>query len=151
EAFVRGSGSFQHGFTYQAHPVAMAAGNAVLDILQEKKLFDRVADAGRELMQALEPLKSHGHVGAIRGLGLLAGIEFVKDKAKREPFPRESNIAEQMRQAAFQRGVLTYPGQGCVDGARGDHLLLAPPFIVTAEECRMIAEAIAAAAHEVFR
>src|SRR5262249_17061135 len=78
EAFVRGSGSFQHGFTYQAHPVAMAAGNAVLDILQEKKLFDRVADAGRELMQALEPLKSHGHVGAIRGLGLLAGIEFVK-------------------------------------------------------------------------
>jgi adenosylmethionine-8-amino-7-oxononanoate aminotransferase len=151
EAFVRGSGSFLHGFTYQAHPVGVAAGNAVLDVLEEKKLFGRVADTGRELMQALEPLKSHRHVGDIRGLGLLAAIEFVNDKATREPFPRESNIAERMRQAAFQRGVLTYPGQGCVDGASGDHLLLAPPFIVNAEECRMVADAIAAAADEVFR
>src|SRR5215831_2684619 len=93
EAFVRGSGSFQHGFTYQAHPVGMAAGNAVLDILEEKELFGRVAGAGRELMQSLEPLQSHRHVGDIRGLGLLAAIEFVKDKETREPFPRESNIA----------------------------------------------------------
>jgi adenosylmethionine-8-amino-7-oxononanoate aminotransferase len=151
EAFVRGSGAFLHGFTYQAHPVGVAAGNAVLDVLEEKKLFGRVAEASSELMQALEPLKSHRHVGDIRGLGLLAAIEFVKDKATREPFPRESNIAERMRQAAFQRGVLTYPGQGCVDGARGDHLLLAPPFIITAEECRMIADAISGAADEVFR
>ena len=151
EAFVRGSGSFQHGFTYQAHPVGMAAGNAVLDILEGKLLFGRVADAGRELMQALEPLKSHRHVGDIRGLGLLAAIEFLKVKETGEPFPRESNIAERMRQAAFQRGVLTYPGQGCVDGARGDHLLLAPPFIVTTEECRMVADAISAAADEVLR
>ena len=151
EAFVRGSRAFHHGFTYQAHPVGMAAGNAVLDVLEEKKLLGRVAEAGRELMQALEPLKSHRRVGDIRGLGLLAAIEFVRNKATREPFPRESNIAERMRQAAFQRGVLTYPGQGCVDGARGDHLLLAPPFIVTAEECRMIAEAIAGAADEVLR
>src|SRR5262249_42560508 len=151
DAFARGSGVFQHGFTYQAHPVTMAAGNAVLDFLEEKKLFGRVANAGCELMQALEPLQSHRHVGDIRGLGLLAGIEFVKDKNTREPFPRESNIAERMRGAAFQRGVLTYPGQGCVDGVLGDHLLLAPPFVVTAEECRIAADAIAGAATDVFR
>src|SRR5262249_7278153 len=151
EAFIRGSGVFQHGFTYQAHPVGMAAGNAVLDVLEEKKLFSRVVGAGRELMKALEPLQGHRHVGDVRGLGLLAGIELVKDKKTCEPFPRESNIADRMRQAAFQNGVLTYPGQGCVDGERGDHLLLAPPFIVTAEECRIIADAIAAAADEVFR
>jgi adenosylmethionine-8-amino-7-oxononanoate aminotransferase len=151
EAFVRGSSTFQHGFTYQAHPVGMAAGNAVLDVLEEKRLFGRVADAGRDLMQALESLRGHGHVGDIRGLGLLAAIEFVKDKQTREPFPRELNIAERMHQAAFRRGVLTYPGQGCVDGERGDHLLLAPPFIVTAEECRIVGDTISAAAAEVFR
>lgn len=151
EAFTRGSGAFQHGFTYQAHPVSMAAGNAVLDVLEDKKLFGRVTEVGRELMYALEPLKSHPHIGDIRGMGLLTAIEFVKDKKTREPFPRESNIADRMRQAAAQHGVLTYPGQGCVDGDRGDHLLLAPPFVITPQECRMTADAIAHASAEVFR
>ena len=151
KAFAEGSGAFQHGFTYQAHPVSMAAGNAVLDVLGEKKLFGRVTEAGRELMYALEPLKSHPHIGDIRGMGLLAAIEFVKDKKTREPFPRESNIADRMRQAADHHGVLTYPGQGCVDGDRGDHLLLAPPFVITPQECRMTADAIARASAEVFR
>ncbi len=99
----------------------------------------------------LERLKSHPHVGDVRGMGLLAAIEFVKAKKTREPFPRESDIADRMRQLAMQRGILTYPGQGCVDGVRGDHLLLAPPFIITAEESRQIANAIAAAADKVFR
>lgn len=151
EAFARGSGAFQHGFTYQAHPVGMAAGNAVLDVLEEKKLFGRVTEAGCELMHALEPLQSHPHVGDIRGMGLLAAIEFVKDKKTRQPFPHESNIAERMRLAAAQHNVLTYPGQGCVDGVRGDHLLLAPPFVITDEECGIVAGALASAATQVFR
>jgi len=150
EAFERGSGAFQHGFTYQAHPVATAAGNAVLDHIEKHNLFARVAPAGETLRAALAPLASHKHVGDIRGLGLLMAVEFVKDKAAREPFPREENIAERIRQAALAEGVLTYPTQGCVDGLRGDHILLAPPFIIKEEECRTIARAIEVALRKVF-
>jgi adenosylmethionine-8-amino-7-oxononanoate aminotransferase len=91
EAFERGSGSFQHGFTYQAHPVATAAGNAVLDYIESRALFDRVEQAAKILRAALAPLESHPHVGEIRGRGLLVGIEFVKDKSTREPFPPKEN------------------------------------------------------------
>ncbi len=150
EAFERGTGTFQHGFTYQAHPVATAAGNAVLDYMEKHNLFARVAPAGETLRAALAPLASHRHVGDIRGLGLLLGIEFVKDKATREPFPKEENIAERIRQAALAEWVLTYPTQGCFDGLRGDHILLAPPFIVNEEECGIVARAIGAALRTVF-
>jgi adenosylmethionine-8-amino-7-oxononanoate aminotransferase len=145
EAFERGSGIFQHGFTYQAHPVSTAAGNAVLDYLEVHQLFDRVASISETLAADLEPLRSHPNVGDIRGKGLLVGVEFVKDKASREPFPPSQNIAERIRQAAFEENVLTYPTQGCVDGLRGDHILLAPPFILNSEESALIARAIKAA------
>ncbi len=150
EAFERGSGAFQHGFTYQAHPVSVAAGNAVLDFLESHKLFARVSSAGATLREALQPLLQHRNVGEIRGLGLLLGIEFVRDKASREPFAREENIAEKIRQAAFAEGVLTYPTQGCVDGMRGDHILLAPPFTISEEESSIIANALHAAVGKVF-
>jgi adenosylmethionine-8-amino-7-oxononanoate aminotransferase len=142
DAFEKGTAAFMHGFTYQAHPVATAAGNAVFDYLAEHKLFERVAPAGEIMRKALAPLESHPHVGQVRGLGLLLGVEFVKDKATREPFPREVSIAEKIRQAALEKNVLVYPGQGTVDGVRGDHVLLAPPFIITAEECQLVAEAL---------
>lgn len=150
EVFQRGSGAFQHGFTYQNHPVSMAAGNAVLDVLEEQKLFARVPIASRDLFAALEPLKQHPHVGDLRGLGLLASIEFVKDKNTRAPFPRQENIAGTIFQAAMDQGVLTYPTQGCVNGVNGDHILLAPPFIITGEECHIAAQSIADAMEKVF-
>ena len=149
-AFKRGSGAFMHGFTYQAHPVCTAAGNAVLDYLESRKLFERAGEAGRNLREALAPLQEHRHVGDIRGLGLLHGLEFVKDKPEREPFPKSDNIAEKIRQAAVAEGVLTYPTQGCVDGQRGDHILLAPPFIISKEECSLIAGALETALAKVF-
>ncbi|HSC44860.1 MAG TPA: aspartate aminotransferase family protein [Candidatus Acidoferrum sp.] len=142
EAFSKGSGALQHGFTYQAHPVATAAGNTVLDYLERHKLFGRVNPAARQLRAALTPIESHHYVGEIRGMGLLLGIEFVKDKQTREPFPKEANIAEKARQAALQKNVLTYPSQGCVDGLRGDHILLAPSFTISQEECAQIADAL---------
>ena len=95
-------------------------------------------------------LEAHPNVGQVRGLGLLQAVEFVKDKATREPFPKESGIAEKIRQAALEKNVLTYPTQGCVDGLRGDHILLAPPFIITAEESKLIADAIQYALNKVF-
>jgi hypothetical protein len=151
EAFDRGSAAFMHGFTYQSHPVSTAAGNAVLDYLEAHKLFERVAPAGATLRAALRSaLESHKHVGDIRGMGLLQGVEFVRDKSTREPFPKEENVAEKIRQAALEHSVLTYPTQGCVDGYRGDHILLAPPFIITDAECARIAEALAAALAKVF-
>ena len=150
EAFEKGTAAFMHGFTYQSHPVAMAAGNAVFDYLEAHKLFDRVTPAGEALRKTLAALKSHPHVGQVRGLGLLQGVEFVKNKSTREPFPKEEGIAEKIRHAALEKNVLTYPTQGCVDGSRGDHVLLAPPFGITAEECRLIAEALQHALAKVF-
>jgi adenosylmethionine-8-amino-7-oxononanoate aminotransferase len=151
EAFDRGSAAFMHGFTYQSHPVSTAAGNAVLDYLQARKLFERVAPAGATLRSALRSaLESHRHVGDIRGMGLLQGVEFVKDKTTREPFGKDDDVAGKIQQAALERNVLTYPTQGCVDGYRGDHVLLAPPFIITDAECVQIAEALAGALAKVF-
>jgi len=150
EAFEHGSGAFQHGFTYQAHPVATAAGNAVLDYMDSHQLVDRVTPAGEILRTELAQLESHPNVGEIRGLGLLWGMEFVKDKSTREPFPKEQNIAERIRQAALEENLLTYPTQGCVDGINGDHILLAPPFIIAREECAQIARALRSALQRVF-
>jgi adenosylmethionine-8-amino-7-oxononanoate aminotransferase len=99
----------------------------------------------------LSSLEGHPHVGQVRGLGLLQGVEFVKDKSTREPFPKESGVAEKIRQAMLEKDVLVYPGQGCVDGTRGDHILLAPPFSITAEECQLIASALQHALGRVFQ
>jgi adenosylmethionine-8-amino-7-oxononanoate aminotransferase len=150
EVFEKGTAAFMHGFTYQAHPVATAAGNAVFDYLETHRLFERVSPAGETLRKALAPVESHPHVGQVRGLGLLQGVEFVKDKATHEPFPREAGIAEKIRLAALEKNVLLYPGHGCVDGSRGDHVLLAPPFIIQPEESGLIAGAIEYALAKVF-
>jgi len=150
EAFERGSGAFMHGFTYQAHPVCAAAGNAVFDYLESQKLFDRVVPAGENLRDSLASIQSHRHVGDVRGLGLLLGVEFVKDKGTREPFAKSENIAEKIRQACLEENVLTYPTQGCVDGLRGDHILLAPPFTISPEESALIPRAFQSALAKVF-
>jgi adenosylmethionine-8-amino-7-oxononanoate aminotransferase len=150
DAFEKGSAAFMHGFTYQSHPVATAAGNAVFDYLETHKLFERVTPAGETLRKALAVLENHPNVGQVRGLGLLQGVEFVKNKASREPFPKEAGIAEKIRLAALEKNVLLYPGQGCVDGSRGDHVLLAPPFVIKPEECAIIAQALQYACEKVF-
>lgn len=150
DAFEKGTAAFMHGFTYQSHPVSTAAGNAVFDYLEAHKLFERVAPGGETLRKSLSALESHPHVGQVRGLGLLQAVEFVKDKSTREPFPKESAIAEKIRQAALEKNVLTYPSQGTVDGSRGDHVLLAPPFIISPQECQLIADALQYALGKVF-
>jgi adenosylmethionine-8-amino-7-oxononanoate aminotransferase len=130
--------------------VATAAGNAVFDYLESHKLFERVAPAGETLRKSLSCLENHPHIGQVRGLGLLMGVEFVKDKATHEPFPKEAGVADKIRQAAFEKNVLLYPGQGTVDGVRGDHVLLAPPFIIEARECEQIADSLQNALKTVF-
>src|SRR5579863_9094917 len=131
DAISRGTGSFLHGFTYNSHPVAAAAGNAVLDYMEREKLFARVEPVGRELLAALEALRKFSVVGDIRGIGLLIGIEFVCDAKTRKPFPADAQIAQRIQEDAVEAGVMTYPIQGCADGTHGDHILIAPPFTIT--------------------
>ena len=131
EGFSLGSGAFMHGFTYDSHAVAAAAGNAVLDYIEREQLFERVGPMGEELKAALEPLRRFSVVGDIRGLGLLQGIEFAREAETREPFSADAHIASRIQEDALHEGVMTYPIQGCVDGTRGDHILIAPPFTIT--------------------
>src|SRR5580693_4958372 len=139
ETISRGSGTFLHGFTYNAHPVATAAGNAVLDYIERERLFERVEPAGRELRAALEKLRQYSVVGDVRGKGLLLAIEIVRDTKTREPFPADAHMASRIQEDALEAGVMTYPMQGCVDGTRGDHILIAPPYTITSAMIQMLA------------
>jgi len=133
------SGSFLHGFTYNAHPISLATGRAVLHRLQHEKLV-QAADSGREgtvaakLDHALSTLLDLKTVGDVRGIGLLRGVEFVSDKQSKKPFTPELNFGGRVTSAALKRGLLVYPIQGCVDGVSGDHILIAPPAVITAEQ-----------------
>jgi len=153
DAIATGSGAFLHGFTYNAHPVSGAAGRAVLRRLRALNLVHAAdskaeATAGSALRIALERLRDLEAVGDVRGLGLLWGVEFVADKKTKTPFALEKNLAGLVGQACLRRGLLVYPMQGCVDGVAGDHLLIAPPAVITAEEIRWAVEQIRAAVKE---
>lgn len=134
EAIAAGSGAFTHGLTYNAHPVAMAAGQAVLLRVIEQNLVARSAQLSQTMSERLNGLKELPSVGDVRGLGLLWAIEFVADKARKQPFDSKLNFAGSVAQQAFDRGVLVYPIQGCVDGYTGDHVLIAPPAVITKDE-----------------
>ncbi len=126
-----GSGFFQHGHTYLGHPVAAAAGVAVVNAIVGRKLLPRVREKGELLAAALESaFAQHPHVGDIRGRGLFRGIELVSDRETKTPFDPNRRIAARVKAAAFERGLICYPMSGTIDGRHGDHVLLAPPFIV---------------------
>ncbi len=141
-AIAYGSATFLHGFTYSGHPVAVAAANAVLDFIEREQLFERVEPVGRELRDALEGLRKYSVVGDVRGKGLLLAIEFVSDAATREPFPADAHIATRIQADAMEAGVMTYPIQGCLDGTRGDHILIAPPFTINSQLIGMLVEGV---------
>jgi adenosylmethionine-8-amino-7-oxononanoate aminotransferase len=138
-AIADGSGAFLHGFTYNSHPISLAAGRAVLTRVQEQELVQAADSESRgstaaTLRQALERLRDAKAVGDVRGIGLLWGVEFVADKTTKRPFAPELNFAGRVAQAAVNRGLLVYPMQGCVDGVSGDHVLITPPAVITTEQ-----------------
>lgn len=157
DAIANGSGSFLHGFTYNAHPISLAAASAVLRHLQQNRLVE-AADSTRpgtpaaHFKQALASLRdsdpSNGAIGDVRGLGLLWAIEFVADKKSKHPFPAEQHFSARVAAAASQRGLLVYPMQGCVDGTSGDHILLAPPAVITQDEIDWSVDQLSAAIQE---
>jgi adenosylmethionine-8-amino-7-oxononanoate aminotransferase len=131
EALRGGTGGFMHGQTYQAHPVACAAALEVQRILAEHALIPNVARQGDTLERMLvDRFGNHRHVGDIRGRGLFRALEFVADRSQRTAFEPAMGIAERVKQAALDRGLGVYPSVGTVDGVRGDHVIVAPPYIV---------------------
>ena len=132
---AEGSGFFQHGHTYLAHPVATAAGLAVLNELLDGGLVAQVRVRGTYLENALRTrFAQHPHIGDIRGRGLFQGLEFVADRATKTPFAPEFGLAGKLKKAAFAEGMICYPMPGTRDGRNGDHVLLAPPFIASEAE-----------------
>ena len=135
EAIRSGSGLFQHGHTYIGHPTACAASLAVLGRLLDDGILARVAPMGEKLRAALEAeFGQHPHVGDIRGRGLFLGLELVEDRASKAPFDPARKLNAKIKSAAFEAGLICYPMGGTIDGKSGDHVLLAPPFILTDDQ-----------------
>jgi len=134
DAIRKGSGNFIHGFTYENHPLTTGTGKAVLKYMKKHDLVSKSRKQGKYLLSKLFSLKDIDVVGDVRGLGLLAGVEFVKDKKSKEPFSRETHLAEKIVQACLKSGLNIYFSVGFADGKRGDAILIAPPFIVTERE-----------------
>jgi adenosylmethionine-8-amino-7-oxononanoate aminotransferase len=139
QTIAQGTGSFVHGFTYGGHPPSVAAGAAVLAYVQEHDLVARSAGLGERLAERLEPLRERRIVGDLRGLGLMRGVEFVRDRTTKEPFERGLRVAERIGEAAFERGLIVYPGFGNADGVNGDQVLIGPPLVVSEGEIDLLA------------
>ncbi|WP_011579524.1 MULTISPECIES: aspartate aminotransferase family protein [Chelativorans] len=141
DAFAQGSGLFQHGHTYICHPMACAAALAVQEVIERDNLLANVREMGSYLRARLEArFGNHAHVGDIRGRGLFLGLELVADRATKEPFDPARKIHAGVKKEAMARGLMVYPAGGTIDGARGDHVLLAPPFILDKETADTIVD-----------
>lgn len=135
ETIGSGSGFFQHGHTYLGHPVACAAGLAVINAILDRNLLRAVVDQSAALRQALEQrFGQNPIVGDIRGRGLFIGVELVKDRDTKAPFEPTHKLAAQVKAAAFEAGLICYPMSGTRDGVIGDHILFAPPFTISTEQ-----------------
>ena len=131
QAIEHGSGFFQHGHTYIGHPVACAAAHAVVKKIMDRRMLDRVLTQGVRLHKALlDKFGDHPNVGDIRGRGLFFGLELVRDRDTKAAFPPQLGLHKKFKQTALESGLICYPAGGTIDGQQGDHILLAPPFII---------------------
>ncbi|MGH1352673.1 MAG: aspartate aminotransferase family protein [Methyloligellaceae bacterium] len=131
QTIEQGSGMFQHGHTYIGHATACAAGVSVISAITERGLVQRVVEQGEKLRSLLlERFSDKPHVGDIRGRGLFQGIEFVKDRVTKEPFSPDNQLNKKIKANAFEQGLMCFAMGGTIDGRLGDHILLAPPFII---------------------
>ena len=145
-AIEAGSGAFQHGHTYLGHATACATALAVQHTIREERLLDMVKRRGHELAAALtERFGNHAHVGDIRGRGLFMGLELVRDRASKEPFDPALKLHARIKAEAMARGLMCYPMGGTIDGRQGDHVLLAPPYIISTEEIGELTDKLGAA------
>lgn len=145
DVFAEGSGSLSHAQTFSHHAVSCAAGTATLRYIRRHKLVERCARMGEKLHAKLAQVRGLPHVGAVRGRGLLAGIELVEDVATGAPFPRSAVLAETVTRAALDVGLIIWPNVGHANGVDGDLVMLAPPYTVTTEELDQIVDRLATA------
>ena len=130
---VQEGGGFHHGFTYSHHPVVAAAGLAVIRYIERHDLVRKAADTGEYLQRRLRGLGDLPAVGETRGLGLMAAVEIVADRATRAPYPRGERMAQRIQAEALARGVIVYASGGQADGD-GDTIMLGPPLAITREQ-----------------
>lgn len=150
DTIANGTGFFQHGHTYLGHPVATAAGLAVVRAILERNLLPNVTSMGKKLQSALvSALGQHPNVGDIRGRGLFIGVEIVADRETKTPFDPKFGLAGKLKKRAFANGLVCYPMAGTRDGKHGDHVLLAPPFIMTEQQIPETVEPLQAAILEI--
>ncbi|RQS98408.1 aspartate aminotransferase family protein [Burkholderia contaminans] len=143
---VDGSGFFQHGHTYLGHATACAAALEVQRVIAEEKLLDNVKARGEQLRASLrEHYGAHPHVGDVRGRGLFVGVELVRDRDSKATFDPALKLHAAVKREAMQRGLMVYPMGGTIDGVHGDHILVAPPFICTAQQIDSIVERLSGA------
>jgi len=140
-----GSGFFQHGHTYLGHPIAAAAALAVQKTIEDEDLLDNVTKRGAQLMGRLQArFGNHPLIGDIRGRGLFMALELVADRSTKEPLDPALKIHLAIKKHAMARGLMCYPGGGTIDGKRGNHVLLAPPFIIDDSHVDEIVEKLGA-------
>ncbi|MCG6884869.1 MAG: aspartate aminotransferase family protein [Silicimonas sp.] len=150
DTIKNGTGFFQHGHTYLGHPAAAAGGLAVVSAILERDLTQRVKVQGQKLQESLEArFGQHPHVGDIRGRGLFRGIELVQDRGTKAPFDPSRGVAAKIKKAAFAEGLICYPMSGTIDGRQGDHILLAPPFIIEDDQIVELTDKLERAIHTV--
>ena len=146
DAIATGSGTLANGHTYMGHPVACAASLVVLQTVEAEDLLSHVRRQGAALRAALDrSFGQHPHVGDIRGAGLFQAVELVVDRGAKTPFDRSHRVAETLRTAALDNGLICYPSAGAAGGVAGDHVLLAPPYIVSDAELAEIVDRLSAA------
>ncbi len=145
-AFINGSGAFQHGHTYMGHPTACAGALAVQNKIESLDLLSAVRRQGDALVDKLvERFGNHAHIGDIRGRGLFQGIELVADRTTKATFDPGLKLNQRIKKHAFEAGLICYPGGGTADGRRGDHVLVAPPFIITDTQLDELVDKLAGA------
>ncbi|HGF4013171.1 MULTISPECIES: aspartate aminotransferase family protein [Burkholderia] len=143
---VDGSGFFQHGHTYLGHATACAAALEVQRVIAEDKLLDNVKARGEQLRASLrEHYGAHPHVGDVRGRGLFVGVELVRDRDTKATFAPALKLHAAVKREAMQRGLMVYPMGGTIEGVHGDHILIAPPFVCTAQQIDTIVERLSGA------
>ena len=152
DAIASGSGFFQHGHTYIGHATACAAALAVQKVIEERDLLPRVRSLGDGLRKRLvERFGSHAHIGELRGRGLFLGLELVADRDSKQPFDPALKLHTRIKKAAMEQGLMCYPMGGTVDGLAGDHILLAPPFILEETHLDEIADKLESALRSALR
>jgi hypothetical protein len=141
-----GTGFFQHGHTFMGHATAVAASLATLQTIESEDLLKNVRVRGSSLRQGLrDALADHPNVGDVRGRGLFIGIEFVKDRRTKEPLDPAAKTHNKIQKAAMDQGLMVYGMGGTIDGRSGDHVLIAPPYIISASHEEELVDKIATA------